>query len=237
MDVKGLNEAKVRQLVEVWGVKGIGDVVGIKVGDSRRLERSDSKSNIRQHTAYQKIQLVAALLARTALLHNYQPFHSSLRSSQGEGLEGLEGWGVKSRDKLMQSISETKSKPMSLERLVYSLGIRHVGIGVAGVIAREIKSTGRLIEIAREGGWGEAEDWDGVGGVIVESLKEWGGEEGNLEELEELVEALNVEEVEEEEGREGIWKGKKVSRIETAGSKRQQHATSLFSCLPTFLHN
>ncbi len=61
-------------------------------------------------------------------------------------LTGLERLGEKSSDNLLRAVG--KSKQTTLARLIYALGIRHVGEHVAGVLAEEYRS---MEEIERAG--------------------------------------------------------------------------------------
>ena len=62
-------------------------------------------------------------------------------------LEELERWGKKSTGNLLDSIEESKTRPF--KRLVFALGIGHVGAGVAGLLAQSFPSM-TLLENARE---------------------------------------------------------------------------------------
>jgi DNA ligase (NAD+) len=50
-----------------------------------------------------------------------------------EKIENLEGWGKQSMQNLKYSINQKKN--ISLERLIYSLGIRHIGLENAKILA------------------------------------------------------------------------------------------------------
>ena len=66
-----------------------------------------------------------------------------------KALAGLEGWGEKSADNLMNAIEKSKKTP-TLERLIYALGIRGVGEHMARVLARRFGSLSALIEADKE---------------------------------------------------------------------------------------
>lgn len=57
-------------------------------------------------------------------------------------LVGLERWGEKSTDNLLEAIEKSKTQPYV--RVLYALGIRHVGAGVARVIADAFRSIDEL---------------------------------------------------------------------------------------------
>ena len=53
-------------------------------------------------------------------------------------IEVLEGWGKQSVRNLRYSIDQKKN--ISLERFIYSLGIRHIGFEGARLISKNLKS-------------------------------------------------------------------------------------------------
>ncbi|MDH4069510.1 MAG: NAD-dependent DNA ligase LigA [Ignavibacteria bacterium] len=65
-----------------------------------------------------------------------------------EQLVNLERWGEKSVHNLLQSIEKSKQRP--LHRLVFALGIGHVGAGVAAVLADRFRSIRSLSEASRD---------------------------------------------------------------------------------------
>jgi DNA ligase (NAD+) len=62
-------------------------------------------------------------------------------------LEDLDRWGKKSTENLLGSIEESKGRPF--HKLVFGLGIGHVGSGVAGLLAQNFPSMD-LLQEARE---------------------------------------------------------------------------------------
>ncbi|WP_300535758.1 NAD-dependent DNA ligase LigA, partial [uncultured Mameliella sp.] len=71
----------------------------------------------------------------------------TLRSRYGSGIQQLknrEGWGEKSAQNLFDAIDERRS--IGLGRVIFSLGIRHVGEVVANDLARHYASWDKLIE-------------------------------------------------------------------------------------------
>ncbi len=63
-------------------------------------------------------------------------------------LEGLERMAEKSAENVIKSIEQAKSRPLSA--LVYALGIRHVGAGVAGILARNFSGLDELAGASEE---------------------------------------------------------------------------------------
>ena len=71
----------------------------------------------------------------------------TLRARYGSGIQQLknrEGWGEKSAQNLFDAIDERRS--IGLGRVIFSLGIRHVGEVVANDLARHYASWDKLIE-------------------------------------------------------------------------------------------
>ena len=58
-------------------------------------------------------------------------------------IEKLEGWGTLSVSNLKYSIEQKKQ--ISLERFIYSLGIRHIGQENAKLIAKHLKSSANFL--------------------------------------------------------------------------------------------
>jgi len=71
-----------------------------------------------------------------------------LRKKKGQLLK-LEGMGEKSVGNLLKAIEESKDRPFS--RLIFALGIRHVGGETAELLAKHFSSIDRLAEASREG--------------------------------------------------------------------------------------
>ncbi|NUT00435.1 MAG: NAD-dependent DNA ligase LigA [Sphingomonas sp.] len=108
-----------------------------------------------------------------------------LRNHHSE-LVGREGWKEKSVDNLLGSI-EAKRAPDG-PRLLFGLGIRHVGI----VTARDLlKCFGTVEELRRaamsEGGESELSSVQGVGPVVAEALVDFFHEEHNRQALDDLL--------------------------------------------------
>lgn len=84
------------------------------------------------------------------------------------------GYGEKSAKKLFQSIDEKRTIP--LDRLIFALGIRHVGESAAGLFARHFGTWDHFIatvDAARDfdgPAWEELTAIDGIGAVTARSL-------------------------------------------------------------------
>ncbi len=95
-------------------------------------------------------------------------------------LAGLERMGEKSATNLIEGIRGSRSRDLS--RLVYALGIRHVGQAAARLLASHFESMDRLIRTSRE----DIEKIHTLGEVIAESTTAFFGDKENLKVLEKL---------------------------------------------------
>jgi DNA ligase (NAD+) len=102
-----------------------------------------------------------------------------LRQRRAE-IVGREGWQDKSVDNLLAAI-ETKRSP-DPARLVFALGIRHVGAVTAKDLLKAFGTVERVREVATgEGAMEELTQVDGVGPVVAEALVEFFHEAHNQE--------------------------------------------------------
>ena len=131
MDIEGLGEAMVDQLVDKKLVKDYGDIYYLKFEQLRALERM----------------------------------------------------GDKSARNLVDAIE--KSKGNRLNRLIYGLGIRHVGEHIADLLAKRFHSISKLSEQAHEDLTGVQE----IGTVVAESIRDFFGNPVSKKVLERLARA------------------------------------------------
>ena len=117
----------------------------------------------------------------------------------GQDLRTREGWGEKSATNLFAAIAERRKIP--LNRLIFALGIRHVGEAAASLLARTYSSWAAFsaaMEAAQthEGAeWEALNDIDGVGPVMAAALVDAFHEKSMRDALERLVRHLQVEDV------------------------------------------
>ncbi len=81
-----------------------------------------------------------------------------------ETIASMDKLGEKSAENLVASIE--KSKQNDLSRLVYALGIRHIGLGNAKIICKKLKDIDAFFETDKE----ELTAIDGVGEIMAESI-------------------------------------------------------------------
>jgi len=117
------------------------------------------------------------LLFRAGLIRNV----ADLYDLQKEQLLALgKGWGEKSAQLVVDGVAASRSVPF--ERVLFAIGIRHVGETVAKKIARSVGSMERLATMSQE----ELTAIDVVGPVIAESIVDFFAVEGNRAILERL---------------------------------------------------
>ncbi|SFC25042.1 DNA ligase (NAD+) [Alkalibacterium subtropicum] len=104
----------------------------------------------------------------------------------------------KSADNLLKAIEDSKAN--SLERLIFGLGIRHVGAKAARLLAEEFITMEELRKSSKEA----IEAIEGMGETIAESIHAF----FELEEVDELLQKLKIADVNME------YKGKRKEEIE-----------------------
>jgi len=119
--------------------------------------------------------LVDQLLEK-GLLKDY----ADLYALREEDLLPLERMGKKSASNVIQAIG--RSKERELHNLIFALGIRHVGAGVARVLAGAYKSIKELAGASRE----ELEAIEEIGPAIAGSIVNFFREDKNLQVVEKL---------------------------------------------------
>ncbi len=125
-----------------------------------------------------------------------------LRATDGAGrpkLEEREGWGPKSAENLFKAIEERRR--IGLDRLIYGLGIRHVGQTNARLLARRYTTFQEFQEAMVQAGGddGVREDLlaiDGIGKTLADAVIEFFREDHNREAVAELMGEITDEPVE-----------------------------------------
>lgn len=119
-----------------------------------------------------------------------------LLQSHREDLTRLEGYGEKSITNLLSSIE--KSKENSLEKLIFGLGISHVGSKTAKIIASNFHTMDKVMEASFE----ELNAIRDIGSIIAKSIVSYFKDEKNISMIEKLKSfGLNME-----------YLGKKITR-------------------------
>ena len=110
-----------------------------------------------------------------------------LLKNHKDDLVNLEGYGEKSISKLLESIEESKKN--SLERLLFGLGIPHVGKEKAKILAEKFETIDKLAKTTLD----ELIDIDDIGSIIASCVVEYFSDSTNLELINKLKElGLNM---------------------------------------------
>ena len=106
-------------------------------------------------------------------------------------IEQLEGWGKLSTNNLKFSIDQKKK--ISLERFIYSLGIRHIGQENAKLIAKHLKTVEDFIKLKNVENIENLSNIDGIGITQIQSIKKFFLNRTNLKVLTELSQNILIE--------------------------------------------
>ncbi len=102
----------------------------------------------------------------------------------------LEGWGNLSVSNLKFSIDQ--SKKVSLDKFLYSIGIRHIGIENAKLLAEYTKSISNFLSFIKNKKINEFLNIDGIGDTQINSLKKFFDNKSNYKIIEKLSSILNI---------------------------------------------
>ena len=105
-------------------------------------------------------------------------------------IENLEGWGKQSVGNLKYSIEQKKN--ISLERFIYSLGIRHIGLENAKLLSKYFKSFSNFKELSKKNNYNELLNIDGIGETQVNSVRNFFTNITNLSVVEKLQKILTI---------------------------------------------
>jgi DNA ligase (NAD+) len=118
-----------------------------------------------------------------------------------EKIEQLERWGKKSVENLMNAIEKSKTKPLS--KLLYAIGVKHVGERTAQLLAEHFRSMENLAQASLD----DLQFVDDIGPTIAESIYRFFHDKRNLELIDRLRRSgLRMSEVEKR--KEGKLAGK-----------------------------
>ena len=117
-----------------------------------------------------------------------------VNQNQEQTIEKWEGWGDQSVDNLFSSIE--KSKKINMDRFIYSLGIRHVGVVTAEIIANYFKGVDSILElILKEDSIEILKAVNGVGEVIATSFIEYFKDPYNMKIVKDILNFIDVQQV------------------------------------------
>ena len=121
---------------------------------------------------------------------NFIKYPQDIYNLNYKKISNLDGWGEQSVSNLKFSID--KSKDVSLERFIFALGIRHIGLENAKIIADFSKSISNFLDIIHQNKLSELTDIDGIGDTQIKSLEKFFKNKINLKVTEELNKILEI---------------------------------------------
>lgn len=138
----------------------------------------------------------------------------------------LDKFGLKSYDNLIEAIENSKSN--SLERLIYGLGIRQVGEKAGKILANEFKTMDNFMNASVE----ELSAIKDIGPTTAEYIKEFFGEESNVEMINQLkFLGVNMNYIDNSISNESVFNGKTIVLTGTLERYSRNEATELLENL------
>ncbi len=113
-------------------------------------------------------------------------------------ISSLDGWGKLSSSNLKFSIENAKS--ITLDKLIFSLGIRHIGQENAKLLSDNIKTIDNLCKIDTSYNFLNFTNIDGIGETQVKSLKKFFSKDINIKIIKELKKILRIKKIENKVG-------------------------------------
>ncbi|MBR1691298.1 MAG: NAD-dependent DNA ligase LigA [Lachnospiraceae bacterium] len=139
-------------------------------------------------------------LIAKGLIHSFADmFHLDRYKEQ---ITGMEGFGEKSYQNLMESIEKARSS--NLVRVVYGLGIAGIGLANAKMLCRQFDYD---IEVLRRASEEQLAEIDGIGSVLAKGIVDFFSKESNNTMLDALLAELSLEKP-ESSGAEQMFAGK-----------------------------
>ena len=118
----------------------------------------------------------------------------------------LDGWGSLSVENLKKSID--RSKNISLDKFIFSLGIRHIGQENAKLLSEFLKKKENFLRLKNQNYIQELINIDGIGDTQISSLKNFFNEKINLDVISNLSKLLNIQNFKERNN-----KGKLIGQV------------------------
>ncbi len=121
---------------------------------------------------------------------NYVRLPQDIFNLDYEKIRILDGWGQQSVNNLKYSIDEKRN--ISLERFIYSLGIRHIGLENAKLIAKYSKTLTNFLSLYKNKKFDDLLNIDGMGETQINSIIEFFNNSTNLKVVSDLNKSLKV---------------------------------------------
>ena len=119
-------------------------------------------------------------------------------------ISNLDGWGKQSVLNLKYSIE--KAQELTLDRFIFSIGIRHIGIENAKLIADHSKTIENFLDIINKKNINELLNIDGIGETQIKSIEKFIKNKENINIINKLNKILSIKKL--EINKKGKLKGK-----------------------------
>ena len=102
----------------------------------------------------------------------------------------MDGWGKLSVENLKYSINEKKK--ISLEKFIYSLGIRHIGLENAKLLAKHFETFLNFKDLSKTKKYLDLLNIDGIGETQVNSIQNFFSNKKNIDVVDKLAKILTI---------------------------------------------
>ncbi len=106
-------------------------------------------------------------------------------------ISNLDGWGKLSVANLKYSIDIKKK--ISLDKFIYSLGIRHIGQENAKLISKNLKNSENFFNLSNQKNFDDLLNIDGIGDTQIKSLRNFFSNKSSVTILEQLRKILQIQ--------------------------------------------
>ena len=105
-------------------------------------------------------------------------------------IEKLDGWGSLSVENLKYSINQKKN--ISLERFIFALGVRHIGLENAKLLSKHYGSFSKFQNLSKTKNYEDLLNIDGIGETQIGSIKNFFANNINVKVVDELGKILSI---------------------------------------------
>ena len=110
-------------------------------------------------------------------------------------IKSLDGWGNLSVSNLKYSINLKRT--IDLDRFIFSLGIRHIGLENSKLISNHLKSSQKFFDLSKENKINDLLNLDGIGQTQINSLELFFKNTTNIKILDKLKKVVKINSVKE----------------------------------------
>ena len=124
---------------------------------------------------------------------NFIKFPNDIFNLNYSKIEKLDGWGKLSANNLKKSIENSKS--ISLDKFIFSLGIRHIGQENAKLLSHFFLNIKNFNNMSKDFNFNILSNLDGIGGTQIASIKNFFSDKINLTVISKLTQILDIKNV------------------------------------------